>query len=90
MSAVLNQYERKIARILKLVESLEEIPVPDLAKKLGKTPEWVRATFPIIHHGPRSQRVRLVDVEEYRSRRTVFPNRRSAGAENGRSHDNGR
>jgi hypothetical protein len=84
MSAAAMPYERKIARILKLVESLEEIPVPDLAKKLKKTPEWVRKTFPIIHHGPRSQRVRLVDVEEYRSRRTVFP-------ENGRMlHDNGR
>jgi hypothetical protein len=84
MSAALNQYERKIARILKLVESLEEIPVPDLAKKLGKTPEWVRKTFPIIHHGPRSQRVRLVDIEEYRSRRTVFPKNGRSSRDDGR------
>jgi hypothetical protein len=73
LSATLSQLERDIARISKLVRGLEEISVPDAAKKLKKTPEWVRATFPIIHHGPRSQRVRLVDIEEYRSRRTVFP-----------------
>jgi hypothetical protein len=92
MSAVLSQFERKIARILELVEGLEEISVPDVAKKLKKSPTWVRKNLPVIYHGPKSHHVRLVDIETYRSRRTVFPNRRSAGAENGRtSHDdNGR
>jgi len=73
MSAAMSQLERDIHRIAQLVRGLEEVSVPDTARMFKKTPEWVRANLPIIVHGPRSQRVRLVDIEEYRARRTVWP-----------------
>jgi hypothetical protein len=84
LQATLTQFEREIARFLQRVRSLEEISVPDAAKKLKKSPSWVRANFPVIYYGPKSHRIRLVDIEEYRSQRTVWPKN---GRESARDND---
>ena len=71
--STLSQLEREAALILERLRRLEEIPVQSAAKLLGKSPEFVRANFPIIIHGPKSHHVRAVDVEAYQERRTVWP-----------------
>ena len=73
MSAVLTQLEREVARILPQIRRLELISVDSAAKLLHKPPKWVRANLPLVAMGPRSQRVRLADVEAFLERRTVWP-----------------
>jgi hypothetical protein len=80
MSAALTHLEREFTDMVKRIRRLEEIPVPDAAKMLKKTPQWVRTNLPVIIHTKKSHSVRLVDVEAYQERRTVWPkfNRRVA------------
>jgi hypothetical protein len=73
MSAALTQLEREFTEMVKRIRCLEEIPVPSAAKLLKKTPQWVRENFPVIYHNRKSHSVRLVDIEAYQLKRTVWP-----------------
>ena len=73
MNGALSQLEREAARILGQLRRLETLPVPSVAKLLRKSPRWVRENLPVIVEGPRSHRVRLLDIEEFQQRRTVWP-----------------
>lgn len=73
MNGALTQLEREVARILPRIRRLELLSVKDAAKYLKTSPKWVRANLPIIAQGPRSQRVRVVDVEAFLSKRTIWP-----------------
>ena len=67
----LSQLEREISRMTERIRGLEELSVLDVAKLLKKSPKWVRENLPLIVHGPRSQHVRVVDIEAYQARRTL-------------------
>jgi hypothetical protein len=69
----LSQLEREFADMIARIRRLEEISVPDAAKLLKKTPQWVRENLPIIVHTRKSHGVRLVDIETYQRELTVLP-----------------
>jgi hypothetical protein len=73
MSAVLSQLEREFTDMVTRIRRLEEIPVPSAAKLLKKTPQWVRDNLPVIYHSRKSHSVRLLDIEAYQLKRTVWP-----------------
>jgi hypothetical protein len=75
MSAVLSQLEREFTEMVTRIRRLEEIPVPSAAKLLKKTPQWVRDNLPVIYHSRKSHSVRLLDIEAYQLKRTVWPAR---------------
>jgi hypothetical protein len=75
MSAAFYQEARKAIRVLERVLAIQEIPVPQVAKLLKKTPQWVRANLPVIYHSRKSHSVRLSDIEAYQARRIVWPKR---------------
>jgi hypothetical protein len=76
MSAELSQAARDAIRVLQLVIDTEEMPVPAVAKLLKKTPAWVHENLPVIFHSRKSHSVRVKDIEEYQTKRTVWPGRR--------------
>lgn len=69
----LSQLECECAELLKLRARLEEMTVRSAALRIKKSPEYVRANFGVIVHGPKSHHVRVVDVEAYQENRTVWP-----------------
>jgi hypothetical protein len=73
MNAALSQQARQAISVLEKLIRTEEITIPSAAKLLKKSPRWVRANFPVIVHSHKSHHVRLVDVEAYQERRTVWP-----------------
>ena len=73
MSAALSQLEREVTQMVARIRRLEVIPVPSAAKMLKKTPQWVRDNLPVIIESRKSHSVRLVDIEAYQARRTVWP-----------------
>ena len=76
MNGTILQMEREGARLQELIalrKRLEEISVPAAARLLKKDVEWVRETFPLIVHGPKSHHIRLRDIEEYQNKRTLRP-----------------
>jgi hypothetical protein len=75
MRAISNQ-ARDAIRVLQLVIDTEEISVPDAAKHLNKTPQWVRENLPVIYHSRKSHSVRLKDLADYQAKRIVWPGRR--------------
>jgi len=73
MSAALSQLEREVTQMVARIRRLEVIPVPSAAKMLKKTPQWVRENLPVIIESRKSHSVRLVDIEAFQERRTVWP-----------------
>jgi hypothetical protein len=73
MSAALSQEARKAIIALERLIRLEEISVPDAARHLKKTPEWIKQHFPVIYHSQKSQSVRMADIEAHQLKRTVWP-----------------
>ena len=69
----LTHVEREAQRILERLRALEEISLGDASKMLKKSPRWIKSNLPVIAHGPRSKHVRVVDIEKYRQRRTMYP-----------------
>src|SRR4029077_10932086 len=76
MSAVLSQLEREFTDMVARIRKLEVIPVPSAAKLLKKTPYWVTQNLPVIIESRKSHSVRLVDIEEFQARRTVWPTKK--------------
>jgi hypothetical protein len=73
MSADLSQLERELVRILSDHRLISEISVRDAARKLKKSPAWVRSNLPVIIHGPKSHHIRVADVLAYQERRMLRP-----------------
>jgi hypothetical protein len=73
MNAQLSQLEREFTDMVARIRKLEVIPVPSAAKILKKTPAWVRQNLPVIIESRKSHSVRLVDIEAFQARRTVWP-----------------
>jgi hypothetical protein len=73
MSAELTRQARKAIQVLQLILQTEEIPVSEVARLLKKKPAWVHENLPVIFHSRKSHSVRLKDLEEYQSKRTVWP-----------------
>lgn len=69
----LSQLQREFGDMVQRIRRMEEISVPDAAKLLKKTPQWVRDNLPVIIHSRKSHSVRLVDIEAFQLRRTVWP-----------------
>jgi len=80
MSALSHEARKAIAA-LELIIRTEEISVPDAARHLKKSPEWVRQHLPIIVHSRKSHSVRTMDIEAYQLRRTVWPAKEFPGKE---------
>lgn len=62
---------RECDKVLAQLDRIREVPVSAAAELLHKPKAWVRRTFPIIVHGPKSHAVRLSEIEAYQEKRTV-------------------
>jgi hypothetical protein len=69
----LSELERESGRILAQLRRLETLPVPSVAKMLGKNPEWVKSNLPVVILSAKSHRVRVSEVEAFLAKRTIKP-----------------
>jgi hypothetical protein len=73
MKGHLDQLEREVVRILGDIRGLEQVSVPSAARMLGTSKKFVRKNLPVVILGPKSHRIRVLDIQAFLLRRTIWP-----------------